>query len=186
MPSSTNASRTPGRFFTSSTLALDDLAAEHRALRVRRVQHPRQLHVDAEQRRARDDLLIVDAGHARAEQLEVLRVLERRVRRRRERRGLRRELAVGRATLRRGVNHGALVRSCTRRPARPTSARRPSMSIARAVAPARRSGDEIRRSSTRCRPRSAGRTPDSNRPARPSPAPTARRAPRRRSSAATS
>ena len=57
MPSSTNASRTPGRAFTSSMLALDDFAAEHRALRVRRVQHPRQLHIDAEERRARNDLL---------------------------------------------------------------------------------------------------------------------------------
>ena len=110
MPSSTNASRTPGRCLHLVEVGAHDRAAEYRALRVRRVQHAGQLHVDAEQRLARDDLLIVDAGHARAEELEVLGILERRVRRRRERRGLRRELAVRRAALRRRMNHGALLR----------------------------------------------------------------------------
>ena len=40
----------------------DDLAAEHRALLVHRLQHARQREVDAEQRLAGDDRQVVDAG----------------------------------------------------------------------------------------------------------------------------
>ena len=44
------------------------------ALRVRRVDHSGQLHIDAEERCARDDLLVVDPRHARTDQLEVFRI----------------------------------------------------------------------------------------------------------------
>src|SRR5213075_2918994 len=82
----------------------DHFSTEHRALRVRRVEHPRQLYIDAEEWRAGHDLRIVHAGHARTEQPEILRILERHGRRRRERRGLRRELTILGAAIRRTVN----------------------------------------------------------------------------------
>src|SRR4029079_2900267 len=85
-----------------------DFAAERGAFRVGRVQHPRQLYVDAEERRAGHDLLVVYAGHARADQGEVFRVFQRRIGRRRERRGFRCELAVRRSTLRFRVNDRTL------------------------------------------------------------------------------
>jgi hypothetical protein len=57
-----------------------DLRPEHRRLLVDRVQHPRQLHVDAEQRLAGDDLPVVDPARELADDLVVLRVLERHAR----------------------------------------------------------------------------------------------------------
>ncbi len=88
------------------------LAGEHRTLHVARVQHSRHRDVDAEHRLSGHDVPHVDAGHARADDLEVLRVfqLHRREIRRGQRRRLRGQLTVRRLAAALAVKHHAFGR----------------------------------------------------------------------------
>ena len=88
-----------------------DLAAKDRTARDDRVEHARQLHVDAEDGFARDLGGRVDALNRLADQLELRRILERDDRRHRQLRGRLGEAAVGQTRVRRGVDHGAVVRA---------------------------------------------------------------------------
>ena len=120
----TNACFTPGIALISSRLALTTLPREHRALLEHGVQHARHLDVDAEDRLARHDGRVVDALRVLADDLEVLRVLERdRLESgRRNGRGLGR---AARCTRRGGANARASPHrtpSCTPPRARSTSA----------------------------------------------------------------
>jgi hypothetical protein len=86
-----------------------DLAVERRALLKHRVEHPGDDGVDAENRLAGHDRVVVDVARRLADDLVVLRILQDHVReiRRGERRGLCRELAVAGRSLRRRVYHAA-------------------------------------------------------------------------------
>ena len=97
-PSTTKACFTPGSVLISSRFARRDLRAEHRRLLVDGVQHAGQREVDAEDRLAGDDVGRVDALHRLADDLVVLRILQRdrRQRRHRQLRGGGRQLAVAR------------------------------------------------------------------------------------------
>ncbi len=88
------------------------LAGEHGALHVARVQHSRHRDVDAEHRLSGHDVPHVDAGHARADDLEIFRVfqLHRREIGRGQRRRLRGELTVRRLAAALAVQHDAFGR----------------------------------------------------------------------------
>ena len=106
--SSGTTASTPRRLSTSARLAmLSDLAAEHRRLPDRGVHHVRHAHVDAEHRPAAHLVREIEARDRLADQAELVGGLERRLGRRRERRGRRGELAVARDLALRAMHHPA-------------------------------------------------------------------------------
>ncbi len=87
----------------------DYLAAERRTLFEHRVEHARQLHVDAEERLAGDDGGVVHAAHPRAQQFVVLGILQDHAGGvgNRQRAGRCYQRAIAEAALARAVQHGA-------------------------------------------------------------------------------
>ena len=115
-----------GLFLDLVEVGARDLAAEHRAFDVDRVQHARNRDVDAEQRLAAHDPGAVDPAHGLADNDVVLGVFQRdlvRVGNRQQRR-LRHKVAIAQLPSARGVDHHALARGALGDRDAPTLCRR--------------------------------------------------------------
>ena len=160
VPSTTNALVTPGSLLDLFEIRFADFAADGRALLEHRVLHARHDLVDAEQRLAGDDLQVVDAGDALAEQVVVLAVLQlqRLFVGHRQRRGLACELAVAERRLLARASRccSCVVHSASRTPHSFAAA---ETSIARAVGAGAPQRFPVRRNRARAAGDSAGRRP---------------------------
>jgi hypothetical protein len=107
--------RDSGHGFCLRGIEARDLAAKHRAARDHRVEHPRQLHIDAERGPAGDLGGRVDARNRFANELELRRIFERDGRRHRQLCCRLGEAAVGQARICGGVDHDPVFRAALRR-----------------------------------------------------------------------